>query len=118
MHFQIFSRAADSDNLCCYMAIKNIIWKNIINYRATEFDYYTHMIHTGYKCTTPLYGTPCLYSETLLNANNINSNNYLDILQQKIINCLLLLDEIIIQYLIGDLLHITKMYIFDAWLII
>ena len=113
----------DSDILCCYMAIKNIIWKNIINYKATYGVYYTHMIHSGYKCDTPLYGTPCLYVEALLNAsninsNNINSNNNLDILQQKIINYLLLLDEIIVKYLILDLLHISKMYIFDAWLII
>ena len=109
----------DNDYLSCLAAIKNIIWKNIISYEARESIYYFHMIHSEYKSCMPFDGTPSLYIDSLLNRNpNKITNNNLAILQQKIINNLLLLHQIIVKYLIVDLLNITKRYIFDAWLVI
>ena len=108
----------DSNFRSCLVAIKNIIWKNIISYELSGCVYCYHMIHSGYKNIERLPDVPCLHIGTSLNKNFIKSNNNLDILQQKIINNLLLLHQIIVKYLIVDLLHITKINMFDAWLII
>ena len=108
----------DSNFIFCFVAIQNVLWKNIIQYKAIQISSYRHMIHSGDNDLTPLSDTPSFHIGTLLNKNFIDSNNNLDILEQKIINNLLLLHQIIVKYLILDLLHITKMYIFNAWLFI
>ena len=109
----------DSDFISCFVAIQNVVWKNIIQYKAIHSSYYYHhMIHSGHEDLTPILSVPCFYIATLLNKNLKASNNNLNILQQKIINYLLLLHQIIVKYLIVDLLSISKIYMFDVWLII
>ena len=110
----------DSDFVSCRVAILNIIWKNIIIHKAIGSSSYCHMIYSGYINCRIHCEYPSLYKNILLEKtrNNMESNNNLDILQQKIINNLLLVDQIIIKYLLVDLLHIINMCIFDVWLII
>ena len=99
----------------CFVVILNIIWKNIINYEVSQCFYCYHMIHSGYMHGKWFSDLPCLYVNTLLNENiKVPLKQNLDILQQTIINYLLLLDQIVTEHMLSDLLHITRIYMFDV----
>ena len=114
----------EEDNIfnSCYYVIKNIVWKNIINYVLIENKCHVHMLWNGY---TIEYGRCEKYSymvrDLILNINTrdrIKTKKNLNILYSTIIHYLLLLNEIVSHNLIVDLTNILNMYIFDVILVI
>ena len=106
----------------CYYVIKNIIWKNIINYNIIDNKFHVYMLWTKklqINYTTNI--VPFLNRHIILNKNisyTDKSNDNLDMLYSIIINYLLLLEPIILNYLIVDLSYVLKKYMFDVILMI
>ena len=106
----------------CYYAIKNIVWKNIINYELTQSKCHVHMLWNKNKTEhdrCKKYGY--IYTNLILNIGTYNeceSRQNLNILYSTIIDYLLLLNEIISHNLIHDLTNILNMYMFDVILVI
>ena len=104
----------------CYCFIKNIIWKNIINYENILDMIHVTMIHTNYKVKyiTKKYR---LNKDILLNQSRhcaYSTDNNISKMHNIIINYILLINDIVTSNLILDLLSISKQYMFDAMLII
>ena len=109
-----------------YAVMKNIIWKNIINY---EIKYYTqyqikclysHMLYNNYKKTMRIPNDIFyLPYESLLNKNDDLSllQNNLHIMQLRIIKYLALINKIVTDKLILDLANTIKWYMLDLILI-
>ena len=112
----------DSELHGCYYVIKNIIWKNIINYELRDNTCYMHMLWNKYKKTYAIHTKKqILLRATILNIdtdNKIESKKNLKRLHSTMIHYLLLLNEIILHNLIHDLTNILNMYIFDVILVI
>ena len=105
----------------CYYVIKNIVWKNIINYELTQNKCHMHMLWIKYNAIYPILSTKgYLYHNIILNIdtnNSTESKQNLDKLYSTIIDYMLLLNRIIRHNLIIDLANILNMYIFDIILI-
>ena len=102
----------------CYCFIKNIIWKNIINYENILDMIHVTMIHINYKdkYITKKYR---INKNILLNqSRHFSTDNYISKMHNIIINYILLINDIVTSNLILDLLSINKQYMFDAMLII
>ena len=104
----------------CYMIIKNIIWKNIIKYENVKDNHYANALWNKTQHSL-LCNTGSFLSITraiLLDSHITKSGDNINILQEIIIKFLILVDNIITQYLIPDLSHITKLYMLDSILTI
>lgn len=107
----------------CYVYIRNIIWKNIVNFRISYSSTHpqkticAHMLHSNNSIEFYVMNNrPILNRDYLLYSGGYYTIN-LNKAQRAIINYLLLTNYITISYLISDLNTITKWYIFDIILI-
>ena len=108
-----------SDGLFCYLFIKKLVWKNIINYNLEHYKWEVSMLYNNNR-TFSYFGTNCPYLDRsiLLNKdrrNVIDNNNKM---QNLIINYLILIQIIGTNHLIIDLVTIIKSYMFDVMVII
>lgn len=105
----------------CYFIIKNIIWKNIINYKINTY-HYLHIPYNSYYFENFACENPFFNKRTIVNKypdiGSIIINDNLKKIQSVLNNYLLLVEQIIIKYLITDLYDIAKIYMFDAIFII
>ena len=106
----------------CYYVIKNIIWKDIINYIIQDNIVHIHMIWTkniqNYEKTIMF---PYFNRGLILNKSTKYSGKSMDnlnMLYSIIINYLLLLNPIVLNHLISDLSNVLKKYMFDVMLVI
>ena len=123
--FKYILNNKSDDKWYYYAVIKNIIWKNIINYEIKYYTYHhikclnTHMLYNNYRKTEAdiNYNVLSLDNELLLNLNDkLMLQDNLNIMQLRIINYITLIDKIVTDNLILDLIDTIKWYIFDVML--
>ena len=115
-----------NDELFCYVTIKNIIWKNIINHEIRQTSVYKVIFNSflynyyHYESMT-MFGIS-INRNLLLNKSSkiidTKLEDNLNKLQTLVINHIMFIDFIVKKFLISDLLNITKMYMFEALIII
>ena len=116
-----------SEDVWYYVVIKNIIWKNIINYEIKYDAYFnntylhSHMLYNNFTIKESIItNSMFLHYKLLLNhiGQSTMSQNNLDIMQSKIITYLILIDQIITRNLIVDLVVRIQWYMFDLILMV
>lgn len=113
----------DCNEFDCYLVIENIIWKNIMVFNMVDNNCCTYMHHNNFQNKRLIYRNenPYLSYNILLNKNWIHYAKLKDNcskLETKIINYMMLLDIIVMQYMSGILVDIFKIYIFDVILVL
>lgn len=105
-----------------YCAIKNIIWKNILNcnivsYSGCFHDVDVHMLYNNYhEKYLNIDFNPIVRSQ-LLGISKTSKDN-MDQLEKTIIHYLMLCNSIIEKYIISDLTTLANNYMYDVLLII
>ena len=111
----------------CLLLIHNIIWKNIIKYELKEntgkTEWHMHMLYNNVRTRDTLIDSGLTMNRNYLLGYHICRNCYCTNcrkctnkkkIENLIINYLMLIDPIIIEYLLADLSNIIKMYMIDA----
>ena len=113
------------NTLECIVAIKNIIWKNIMNHEIIDQSWHVYMYHNKFQHIQlqTLAPTSDFYLSyyILLNRHwhyNPRINDNCCKLQTKIINYIILVDIVVTENIIYDLAPIIRAYIFDVMLIL